>query len=118
MLFRSSLPKGLYSLRIDDKLLTKTWTNVELAVGIDLQMEDTPSHKSGVALYYACSDSELDQTDRSRLLGTLTDADPQLKSAGTTFFQGAMKRSEKRVVKASERVSRRMELVRTTEAVH
>jgi len=106
-----SLPKGLYSLRIDDKLLTKTWTNVELAAGIDLQMEDTPAHKSGVGLYYACSDSELDQTDRSRLLGTLRDADPQLTSAGRTFFQGAMKRSEERVVEASKRVNRRIEIM-------
>lgn len=60
-----SLPKALYSLRIDDELLNGTWTKVELAAGIDLQMEDTPAHKSGVALYYACSDSELDQTDRN-----------------------------------------------------
>ena len=106
-----SLPKGLYSLRIDDKLLTKTWTNVELAAGIDLQMEDTPAHKSGVGLYYACSDSELDQTDRSRLLGTLRDADPQLTSVGRTFFQGAMKRSEERVIEASKRVNRRIEIM-------
>jgi lysophospholipase L1-like esterase len=113
-----SLPKGLYSLRIDNKLITRTWTNVELAAGIDLQMEDTPAHKSGVALYYACSDLELDQTDRSRLLGTLKDADPQMMSIGKTFFQTAMKRSAEQVVEASKRVTRRIELMPKTEGVY
>jgi hypothetical protein len=113
-----SLPKGLYSLRIDNKLITRTWTNVELGAGIDLQMEDSPAHKLGVGLYYACSDAELDQTNRSRLLGTLKDADFQMMSMGRTFLQTAMKRSAEQVVEASKRVNRRIELMPKTEGVY
>jgi hypothetical protein len=112
----TALPKGTYALKIDGKLLSKTWTDMELATGIDLQMEDTPAHKSGVALYYACSDAELNQTERSRQLGALKNADLTLETAGRTFFKAAMNRSTEKIRAASTRTERRIELLPSTQS--
>ena len=107
----TALPKGTYQLRIDGKLLRTKWTDVELATGIDLQMEDTPAHKAGVALYYACSDAELNQTERSRQLGALMGADLALGRDVDNLFQATMTRSAAQVKSAARQVQRRFELL-------
>jgi lysophospholipase L1-like esterase len=107
----TALPKGTYALKIDGKLLSKIWTDTELATGIDLQMEDTPAHKSGVFLYYACSDAELNQTERSRQLGALKISNLTLETTGKAFFQAAMSRSAEKIKAASARTERRIELL-------
>lgn len=113
----TSLPRGVYGLQIDGKLLPRTWTDRELSLGVDLQMEDTPAHKSGVALYYACSDAELNQTDRSRLLGALKGVDTQTAESGRAFLEAAMKRSAGQIAAAAKRVDRHFALLPKTNPV-
>jgi lysophospholipase L1-like esterase len=105
-----SLAQGQYSLFIDGKPQMQTWSEKELDFGIRLDRLETPAHRAGIAVYYACSDSELNQTEHSRLVGTLNGQSEDVVSDGEVLLQAAMDRSEKQIEAASKRVQHRFEL--------
>jgi hypothetical protein len=106
----TSLAQGHYSLLIDGKPMTQTWSAKDLEFGIGLDRLDTPAHRAGVAVYYACSDSELNQTEHSRLVGTLYTQPGELISNGEALLQAAMDRSEMQIETATKRTKHHFEL--------
>lgn len=106
----ASLAQGRYSLLIDGKVLAQTWSEKELGAGIRLDRLDTPAHRAGVAVYYACSNSELNQTEHSRLIGTLYELPRELVSDGEALLQAAMEKSESEIEIASKRAEHHFEL--------
>ncbi|WP_263411461.1 SGNH/GDSL hydrolase family protein [Terriglobus tenax] len=107
----TSLAKGRYSLFIDGKPLMETWSEKELETGIHLDRLATPAHRAGVAVYYACYDSELNQTEHSRLVGTLEAQHPEMISKLDAVLQAAAERSESLIQAATKRVERHYSLV-------
>jgi lysophospholipase L1-like esterase len=105
-----SLAKGRYSLLIDGKPLSQKWDEKQLEAGIHLDRLDTPAHRAGVAVYYACSDSELNQTDRSRLVGTLDGQPRDILSNGERLLLASMEESERKIEMSSKRVQHQFEL--------
>jgi hypothetical protein len=90
----TGLNEGKYILSIDGKELVGTFTASELAAGIHLELLDTPMHRAGVALYYACSNAEAYQTDRTRMLGDLAKLqNAEIVAAGHRFLEDAVGRS-------------------------
>jgi lysophospholipase L1-like esterase len=106
----TSLAQGHYSLLIDGKPLMQMWSAKDLELGIGLDRLDTPAHRAGIAVYYACSDSELNQTEHSRLVGTLHAQPGELISNGEALLQAAMDRSERQIETASQRTEHHFEL--------
>jgi lysophospholipase L1-like esterase len=106
----TSLQRGQYSLLIDGRPLPQRWSDEELATGIQLDMLDTPAHRAGVAVYYACSDSELNQTEHSRLIGTLEAVSGEATAKGEILFQVAMEQSDKKIASATKRQEHHFEL--------
>jgi hypothetical protein len=105
-----SLAKGYYSLRIDGKLLSQKWDEKQLEAGIHLDRLDTPAHRAGVAVYYACSDSELNQTDRSRLVGTLEGQPKDIILNSERLLLAAVEEAERKIEKSSQRLQHQFEL--------
>ena len=114
----TSLAQGRYSLLIDGKPLQQTWTEKELEQGIRLDRLDTPAHRSGVAVYYACSDSELNQTEHSRQVGTLSGQHAEVIASVEALLEAATEGSEKQINAASKRVEHSFSLLSATNGKH
>ncbi len=100
----TGLPQESYTLSIDGKPLPERFSAEQFDVGVDLSMMVTPMHAAGRAIYYACSDSEIDQVVRNRLLGRApgTPAMEQLQE-GRPFIEAGIDVAERRIADAHAR---------------